>query len=334
MTVLGRALRIRAGTLFTQRPVPVLAASDWPTPVGAVFNPAATVHDGQTILLCRVEDRRGISQLAVARSFDGVTGWRMDERPLITADVNDPQTCFGVQDPRVTWVEELAAYVIAYVGHGRDGTGVSLAVTHDFRSVEHIGRVMSPEDGNACLLPRHIGGQFVLFHRPVSHRTHRADIWLSRSTDLRGWSDPELVLAARDGTWWDSARVGMGPPPIETPDGWLGIYHGVQRLEAGAVWRVGLVLLDLHEPARVLHRTDSWVLGPHAYHERCGDVPNRLIPSGLIHDPATDQLRLYYGAADTCVGMATAQLADVLDYVLSCPADGGFDPPERTHPRM
>jgi len=334
VTVLEQAPRIGAGTLFTQRPAPILTAGDWPTPIGAVFSPAAAVHDGQTVLLCQVEDRRGISQLAVARSLDGVGGWRIDGPPLIVADPDNPQTCFGVEDARVTWIEELASYVIAYVGHGCDGTGVTLAVTRDFRTVEQIGRVMSPEDGNASVLSRHIGGRFVLFHRPVSQQTHRADIWLSRSTDLRGWSAPELVLAARAGTWWDSERVGMGPPPIETPDGWLGIYHGVQRLESGAVWRAGLVLLDLDDPARVLRRSDTWILGPSADYERCGNVPNRLSPSGLIHDPVTDELRLYYGAADTCVGMATARLTDVLDFVMSCPADGGFGSPERTHSRM
>jgi predicted GH43/DUF377 family glycosyl hydrolase len=307
--------------LFTRSPAnPLLCAADWPYPVNAVFNPGAALVDGETVLLCRVEDRHGISHLTVARSSDGVTGWRIDPEPLITPDEHGQTSCYGVEDPRITRVDELSAWMIAYTAYGPAGPCVALAVTEDFRDVTPIGIAMPPDDKNAALLPHHIDGQFALFHRPMSPYTGRADVWMSRSVDLRSWTTPEAVLAARPGSWWDSLRVGMGPPPLETPHGWLGLYHGVKQMATGGViYRVGLVLLDLDRPARVLHRSGDWLLAPTAPYERTGDAPNVVFPTGLIHDPASDQLRLYYGSADTHIALATASYSEMLSYALSCP---------------
>jgi len=288
-----------------------------------VFNPGATVADGETVLLCRVEDRRGISQLVVARSADGVSDWRIEKEPLLFDDPADPTTVWGVEDPRVTRVDELGAWVISYTGYGPDGPCVRLATTADFQTVEHIGVVMPPEDKNAPLLPRRVDGKFILFHRPFSGRAGRADIWVSRSDDLLSWQAPEPVMAARPGAWWDSTRIGMGPAPLETPHGWLGVYHGVKQMVNCWIYRVGLVLLDLHNPAVVLRRSDEWVLGPATRYEMIGDVANVIFPTGLVHDEATDELRVYYGAADTSIGMASAKLSTVLDYVLACPEQPG-----------
>jgi beta-1,2-mannobiose phosphorylase / 1,2-beta-oligomannan phosphorylase len=290
--------------------------------VNAVFNPGVAIADGQTVLLCRVEDRRGISHLTIARSPDGINDWRVDSGPFLAGDERDPTSRWGTEDPRITRMDEVDGWFIAYTAYGPAGPCVALAVTRDFHTVDHIGVAMPPEDKNASLLPRHIDGQYVLFHRPSSQLSGRADIWLSRSTDLRSWTHPEPVLSARSGAWWDSVRVGMGPPPLETSHGWLGIYHGVRHSVTGPVYRAGLVLLDLENPAAVLRRSDEWVLAPLAEYERCGDVPNVVFPTGLAHDPATNELRLYYGAADTSIAVATARLDDVLDYVLSCPSDG------------
>lgn len=307
--------------LFSRSPAnPVLSVADWPYPASTVFNPAATMVDGETVLLCRVEDRRGISHLTVARSADGVTGWRVDRKPLITADDHGHASRWGVEDPRVTRVDALDTWLVTYTAYGPGGPCVALATTSDFRSVTHIGVVMPPEDKNAALLPHPVDGQFVLFHRPTSPISRRADVWLSRSTDLRSWTTPQLVLSARPGPWWDSVRVGMGPPPLWTPHGWLGCYHGIKEVAGGLVYRVGLVLLDRDDPARVLRRGDDWVLAPAARYERRGDAPNVVFPTGLVHDPERDQLRLYYGAADSCVALATASLSQVLAYTLACPA--------------
>jgi predicted GH43/DUF377 family glycosyl hydrolase len=107
----------------------------------------------------------------------------------------------------------------------------------------------------------------------------------------------------------------MGPPPIETPDGWLVIYHGVRTTMSGSLYRVGLALLDLENPALVRRRSDEWVLSPQAPYERVGDVPNVVFPCGAVVDPGSGDLRLYYGAADTSVGVATANVAQLLEHL-------------------
>ena len=144
----------------------------------------------------------------------------------------------------------------------------------------------------------------------------------ARSTDRGGWSAPEQVMQPRAGAWWDSGRIGIGPPPLRTEHGWLLVYHGVKQTVTGDLYRVGLALLDLDEPTRVLHRLPEWILGPLAAYERIGDVPNVVFPCGLVHDAETDDVRLYYGAADSCIGLATAPLSELLEAVLAAPADG------------
>lgn len=305
--------------LFTRSPAnPLLTPTRWPYPINAVMNAGATTVGDETVLLCRVEDRRGISHLTVARSRDGVSNWVVDETPLLAPDPGWPEEDWGVEDPRITRVDELDAWVIAYTSFSDGGPGVSLATTQDFRSVQRLGRARAPEDKNAVLLPHRIDGHWVMFHRPVTVVGHRADVWLSRSADLATWSAPEPVMSARQGGWWDSARIGMGPPPLETSDGWLVVYHGVRQTVSGALYRVGLALLDLQDPTRVLRRSGEWVLGPAEPYELTGDVPGVVFPCGLVHDPDTDELRLYYGAADTCIGMATASLPEVLAYLGTC----------------
>ncbi len=314
-----RSSSVGSSRLFSRSPAnPLLTPARWPYPINAVMNAGATTVGDDTVLLCRVEDRRGISHLTVARSRDGVSNWVVDDTPLLAPDPAWPEEDWGVEDPRITRVDELDAWVIAYTSFSDGGPGVSLATTQDFRSVQRLGRARAPEDKNAVLLPRRVGGQWVMFHRPVTVVGHRADVWLSRSADLRTWSAPEPVMSARQGGWWDSARIGMGPPPLETPEGWLVVYHGVRQTVSGALYRVGLALLDLDEPTKVLRRSSEWVLGPSEPYEQTGDVPGVVFPCGLVHDPATDELRLYYGAADTCIGMATASLSEVLDYLRTC----------------
>ncbi|MGI8699028.1 MAG: hypothetical protein ACR2J0_07795 [Mycobacteriales bacterium] len=311
---------LRSDTLFTRsRANPLLNADRWPYPVNAVMNAGATTMDGTTVLICRVEDRRGISHLALARSKNGVSNWVVDESPCMAPSPDHPEEEWGLEDPRVTYVEELESWVIAYTAFGSGGPAVSLALTSDFVHFERLGMVMSPEDKNAALLPRRVKGDWVLFHRPVATIGRRGDIWLSRSSDLRSWTAPEPVMGARVGGWWDSARIGMGPPPLETEDGWLVVYHGVRQTVAGALYRAGLALLDLDQPAKVLRRAEDWVLSPRTSYELVGDVPGVVFPCGLVHDETTDELRVYYGAADSQLALATASLSDVLGFLRSSP---------------
>jgi predicted GH43/DUF377 family glycosyl hydrolase len=305
-------------SLFTRYPGnPLLSPERWPYAINAVMNAGATRVGDQTVLVCRAEDRRGFSHLACAWSRDGASNWVVDEQPALVYDGDHPEEEWGLEDPRVTRVDELDAWIISYTAFGRGGPGISLAKTSDFRSFERLGLVMTPEDKNGVLLPRRVDGQWILFHRPTS--IHGADIWLSRSTDLRSWSTPELVMSRRPGGWWDSARIGMGTPPLETDEGWLVVYHGVRQTVAGGLYRAGLALLDLNHPANVLRRSEEWVLGPQAEFEVTGDVPNVVFPCGLVRDRETDTLSLYYGAADTRIGLATANCSEVLDYLRECP---------------
>jgi predicted GH43/DUF377 family glycosyl hydrolase len=296
---------------------PILTPARWPYAVNAVMNAGAADVDGTTLLLCRVEDRRGFSHLTVARSEDGIANWVVDKVPLLESVPGVSNESWGLEDPRITWSEELEAWVIAYTAFGPGGPGLALATTTDFRTVKRLGVVRPPEDKNGALLSRKVNGQFILFHRPVTGHTNRSDVWLSRSADLASWSPSEPVIASREGGWWDSARIGIGPPPLETPEGWLLIYHGVRQTVAGGLYRAGLALLDLDDPSKVIKRCAEWVMGPREPYELMGDVPGVVFPCGLIHDKANDQLRLYYGAADTCIGLATASYSAVLDYVIT-----------------
>src|SRR5437016_9968517 len=148
---------------------PILTAADWPYPVHTVFNAGATLlRDGTTLLLCRVEDRRGHSHLCAARAPDGVSSWPIDPVPTLRPDPeNHPEELWGIEDPRITFMPELGRYAIAYTGFGKGGPGVSLALTEDFVHFERCGQVMQPDDKDAALLPRRIDGMFALVHRPI-----------------------------------------------------------------------------------------------------------------------------------------------------------------------
>lgn len=294
---------------------PILTAADWPYAVHSVFNAGATrLRDGTTLLLCRVEDRTGHSHLCAARSANGVDGWVIDAEPTLRPDPErHPEELWGIEDPRITFVEELGRYVIAYTAFGRGGPGVALALTDDFRSFERLGQVLQPEDKDAALLPRRVDGRFALLHRPMTHG--RGDIWLSFSPDLRTWGAHHPVLQARRGGWWDANKVGLSPPLIETPRGWLMMYHGVRQTASGSLYRLGLALLDLERPDQCLLRGPCWIFGPDAPYEREGDVPGVTFPCGYTLDPDGDTLNLYYGAADTTVALATGSTRQMLDWL-------------------
>jgi predicted GH43/DUF377 family glycosyl hydrolase len=296
---------------------PILTAAHWPYPIHRVFNPGATrLEDGTTLLLCRVEDRRGLSHLCAARSANGVDGWVVDRTPTLVPDAeNYPEELWGIEDPRITWVPELAQYAVLYTAYSHGGPGVSLALTKDFRTFERFGMILSPDDKDAALLPRRIGGSWALVHRPAGPRG--AHMWVSYSDDLRHWGSHKVLLEAREGAWWDARKIGLSPPPIETSQGWLVIYHGVRMTGAGCLYRLGLALFDLETPERCIKRADEWVFGPEESYEIHGDVGYVVFPCGTTVDPDGDTLRVYYGGADSCVALATASIREILAWLMA-----------------
>jgi predicted GH43/DUF377 family glycosyl hydrolase len=302
-------------TLFQRHPSnPILSGRDWPYSVNSVFNAGATLlADGTTLLLCRVEDRRGLSHLCAARSENGVTGWVVDPEPTLLPDPEHPEEIWGIEDPRITFVPELQQFAVVYTSYSRGGPGVSLALTKDFKKFERYGVVLSPDDKDAALLPRRVNGHWALVHRPMTPLG--AHIWISYSPDLRHWGNHKLMLEARRGAWWDANKIGMSPPPIETSRGWLMIYHGVRRTPSSSIYRLGLALFDLQEPEKCLVRGDSWIFAPEADYERLGDVQDVVFPCGYTIAADGDAINIYYGAADSCIALAQGSIRALLSWL-------------------
>ena len=316
-------MTVRPRELFVRHPGnPILAADDWPYPCNVVFNPGAVQTPKGTVVLARVETLSGVSHLTVARSANGVDGWVVSPEPLLASTPGIESELWGFEDARIVRLDELGCYAITCTAYGPAGPAVHLSTTTDFATVERHGIIMPPENKNAALLPERVGGEWVLFHRPTTAfgGVSRGAVALSRSRDLVSWSPPEPVIEPRAGAFWDSLRIGIGPPLVKTDEGWLLIYHGVKEMVGGGIYRVGLALLDLAEPTRVLRRCSEWAFGPLADYERRGDVPNCVFPGGVVVDQGTGAVRLYYGAADTSICLATAQLDDLLGALRSAPS--------------
>jgi predicted GH43/DUF377 family glycosyl hydrolase len=294
---------------------PILTAENWPYPINSVFNAGATLlPDGTTLLLCRVEDRRGLSHLCAARSSNGIDGWEIDTQPTLLSDAdNFPEELWGIEDPRITFVPELKKYVVVYTAYTRDGPGVALAFTEDFKNFERYGVIMPPEDKDAALLPYKIDGHWALIHRPVSAPS--AHMWISYSSDLKHWGSHKLMMEARKGAWWDANKIGLSPPPIKTSEGWLVIYHGVKQSCSGCIYRLGLAMFDLKKPEICLKRGSEWIFTPAESYEQYGDVGNVVFPCGYTIGTDGDTVNIYYGAADTCIALATSSIKEMLEWL-------------------
>ena len=297
---------------------PILTVEDWPYKVASVFNPGAIKFNDEILLLVRVEDKQGYSHLTIAKSKDGKTNWQINSEPTLAAEPNFGEAVFGLEDPRIVWLEERQEYIIICVSFFKGVTGeppgISLIATKDFSNFERLGRQLIPPNKDASLFPKTIKGYYALINRPIVEG--RADIWVSFSKDLNFWGKDRALILARHRAW-DSNRLGLGPPPIETPEGWLIIYHGARNTASGTIYRVGLALLDL-ETLEVIRRSRDWVFGPKESYERVGDVDDVVFPCGAVVDEKTNELLVYYGAADSVVALAIANLDDVLAYLKKC----------------
>jgi predicted GH43/DUF377 family glycosyl hydrolase len=305
---------VRPNQLFSRAAGnPILDPAKWPYTVNSVFNPGVTRAFEEFVLLVRVEDRSGRSHLTVARSHDGENDWRIDARPSLLPSPDVPEERWGLEDPRITTFDD--GHVIVYTALSSHGPQVRMARTSDFTEFEPIGTVTPPENKDAALFPVRFDGRYALIHRPISSWLGGgAHIWISFSSDLKYWGEPRILMASRPLGHWDREKIGLGPPPLRTPEGWLLMFHGVRATAAGLLYRAGLALLDLDDPSMVLARSDEWVLGPEAIYERTGDVPGVVFPTGWAEDD-DGTVMLYYGAADSVVAMARARTEELVRFV-------------------
>lgn len=296
---------------------PIVKASDMPYLANSVFNAGATLIGDETLLLMRVEDRRGISHLTVARSKDGITNWKIDPHPTLMPDPqNYPEEVWGIEDPRITYIEELKLWAILYTSYSKAGPLVSLAVTSDFKNFQRKGAVMPPEDKDAALFPERFNGRWAMLHRPASTFAGvGAHIWISFSPDMKYWGEHQVLIPARKGAWWDANKIGLSPPPLKTEKGWLILYHGVKSTASGCIYRLGSALLELDNPTKVIARSDEWVFAPEESYEVFGDVDKVVFPCGWVAQG--DEVRLYYGGADKCIALAQANLSELVEWTLA-----------------
>jgi len=288
---------------------PIITLENVPFPCNTVFNAGATKFGDEYILLMRVEDLAGRSVFALARSDDGYH-FSVDAEPAMEPAKEEPFRSYerrGIEDPRITECE--GAYYIMYTAFSRYGARLALAKTTDFQNYERIALISEPENKDGALFPRKIGGRYCRLDRPFGGGT--GNIWLSYSDDLINWGDSVCVMTTRGG-FWDADRIGASPPPTETEHGWLEIYHGVKNTAAGPLYRMGAVLLDLENPAKVLCRSSVPILTPREYYERVGDVGNIVFACGTILEDE-GRLRIYYGAADTCICLGFANVDELIE---------------------
>ena len=288
---------------------PILTKRDVPYPVETVHNAGAIKFEGRYLLLFRSHLHNGRSVLGIARSDNGYD-FKVDPEPFMVPSTEKAFSRFeeyGVEDPRICLIND--AYYITYSAYSRFGVRIGLARTHDFINVERISIISEPDMRNAVIFPETFNGRYARLDRPHSE-INPWSIWLSWSPDLVHWGDSVPVI--NPVTYhWDQMKIGPGATPIRTPDGWLNIFHGVFPTMDGSVYRLGVALHDIANPATVLSVADDWILSPEDPWELTGYVHNVVFSCGVIpEDDGT--LKIYWGAADTVMCVGTAKIADLV----------------------
>ncbi len=293
---------------------PLIRPGHFPGVLG-IFNSAVVEFNGTYAGVFRVEKRRRYPKLHVGFSNDGLE-WDIEEQPIAFAsDVTlRPQHEYAY-DPRVCQLDDGSYYVTWCAGDA--GPTIGIAKTDDFREFHRLESAFLPFNRNGVLFPRKIGDHYWMLSRPSDDgHTPFGDIYISRSPDLVHWGHHRLVMkrgSLDHGIWWQSTKIGAGPIPIETPDGWLMIYHGVMDTCNGFEYSMGAALLDLEEPWRVTHRKADLLLAPERDYEINGHVDNVVFPCAALTDQAKGRIAIYYGAADTTTCLAYAELGPLLE---------------------
>ena len=293
---------------------PILTKDDIGYPVETVHNAGVVKFNGRYIMLFRSHRANGRSIIGLAESDDGFN-FKARPQPFMTPakeGVFAEYEAFGVEDPRITFLED--AYYITYSAYSAHGVRIGLAKTTDFESVERVAFITQADYRNTVLFPAKINGRFAKLDRPHSDVSPWS-IWISYSPDLRHWGDSQVVIKPVK-YHWDEMKIGPGAPPIKTDKGWLNIYHGAFETMAGAVYRLGVALHKLDDPAVALGVSDRWILQPEDPWEVTGYVPNVVFTCGAVaEDDGT--LKLYWGGADTVMCAGRAVIDELVDLCLT-----------------
>lgn len=306
---------------------PILTRRDIPdvpphiSDVSSVFNPGAVMLNNRILLMLRVQTRGRETFLMPAESADGESFVVKPETVQINGLEKVPDRIHHVYDPRLTRIDTTIYMVFA--ADTDEGCKLGIASSDDFESWGLVSFSNDQETRNGVLFPEMRNGRFLRLERPNRTTleggvTSGEEIILSESEDLASWQQIGPVMAGRP-HYWDEL-IGSGPPPVKTRQGWLHIYHGVARHFAAGIYQAGVVLLDLDDPSQVIARGRNNILEPREPYEMVGQVPNVIFPGGLIVDEfdddgfavPTSRVRVYYGAADTVVGLATTTVEDLL----------------------
>lgn len=304
-------------TLLKRHPRnPIIGPKDFPYgPADQVFNPGQCMYKGKTLLILSVKLRnKPYARAHVATSDNGID-FDIYEEPLFQVDSDKD---FGELDMhpidcRITQIGDT--YYIIRPGNSEWGCISMLYRTRDFKTVESLEIIALPHNRVPCLFPEKINGEYVRLDRPYSvgapYEKSYANIWVSKSPDLIHWGQHRPLLKRGFSPWSD---LKVGPtPPIKTEKGWLEIIHGVQNTFAGFRYSLGAILLDLENPEKIIGAMQSYLLTPDTEYEHHGVIPNVVFTTGAIADLESRRLRVYYGGADTCVGLAEGDLDEIID---------------------
>ncbi|WP_024867154.1 glycoside hydrolase family 130 protein [Butyrivibrio sp. FCS014] len=282
--------------------------------VARIFNSAVMPYGDGFIGVFRGEQTNGIPAIYLGRSSDGIN-WDIDKEKIpFTDEEGNPFMPQYAYDPRLVKVED--DYYIIWC-QDFYGASIGIAKTRDFKKFVRIENPFIPFNRNAVLFPRKINGKYMLLSRPSdSGHTPFGDIFISESPDMTYWGKHRHVMGAND-NWWESLKIGGGATPIETSEGWLLFYHGVAGTCNGYVYSIGGAILDIDNPSIVKYRCETFLLTPEEWYEERGFVPNVCFPCATVQNPGTGQLAIYYGAADSYVGLAFTYTDEIIDYIKS-----------------
>ncbi|NLW87138.1 MAG: hypothetical protein GXY38_09720 [Planctomycetes bacterium] len=297
---------------------PIIRPKDCPFPADAIMNCGQVMHEGKTLLLCSVPYRgfpfgeRNAAGMHIATSEDGIH-FEIAPEPFITGRTEAPYNTIDwwCIDPRVTKIDNM--YYIVRPGQGPTGPAALLERTKDWKTREFLSCIALPPNRVPCLFPEKIGGRYYRLDRPylATAEEERGSIWLSASPDLLYWGD-HRPLVEPYGPFPGSYKIGP-TTPVKTDEGWLVIIHGVLRSCADSRYSLSAILLDLEDPSRVIGKMRSWILTPDAPYELSGHVSNVVFACGAIPDYEIDRIRVYYGAADTTICLASGSLSELVE---------------------